>query len=280
MSKFLALTSQKGGVMKSTLAVNLAVAFAIHGARVMVVDGDPQANATYSLGAPAGEEECLQAFLAGQPQRPPIQTVSVYQETDEKGQTVRAPVTVDVIPAWITMGLLERWDLLKKNGLPPDPHRVGENVRHAIGNRYDWVLIDSPPHFGYWKQVVLEMTDKVLIPVSQSGNYPLVGLKQMISTIDAVRTSSNHRLRLLGIVSTMVDNRTLMGRQLKERIRASLQKDARTLFDTEIPRATAVEWSQATKGNNLFDKQFQLDTVTNSIVDLMEEVETRWPNRG
>ncbi|NMP23559.1 ParA family protein [Sulfobacillus harzensis] len=260
MPNVLVLANQKGGVMKSTLAVNLAVGFALRGYRTLVVDTDPQANASYSLGVAADEDHCLAAFLRkGRAMDRAIMTAQVLPD-----------VAVDVIPAWISMGLVERWPDIKS---APDPHQIAERVRERMAD-YDWVLVDGPPHLGYWNQVALEMGDKVLIPVPQAGNYPLIGLLQMRSTIESVQMRSNPRLRLLGVVSTLVDNRTSMGRTARERLEVFI-KDPNLVFETQIPRATSVEWSQAHQGANLFTTAPR-EPVTVAIVKLMEEVEARW----
>lgn len=260
MPNVLVLANQKGGVMKSTLTVNLAVGFALRGYRTLVVDTDPQANTSYSFGVAADEDHCLGTFIRGS--RSPNDSVMTAQ--------VLPDVRVDVIPAWISMGLVERWPDIKT---APDPQKVAERVRNMMGG-YDWVVVDGPPHLGYWNQVALELGDKVLIPVPQAGNYPLIGLLQMQSTIESVQIRSNPRLRLLGVVSTLVDNRTSMGRTARERLELFV-RDPELIFETQIPRATSVEWSQAHQGSNLFAAAAR-EPVTVAIVKLMEEVEARW----
>ena len=261
MSKVLVLANQKGGVMKSTLAVNLGVGFAVRGYRTLVIDADPQANCTYSLGVEGDQDQCLEAFVrSSRLKHSPI--VSTQPLPD---------VTLDVLPAWISMGLIERWPEVKT---APDPQRVADRVRTLIAGRYDWVIVDGPPHLGYWNQVALEIGDKVLIPVPQAGNYPLIGLLQMRHVIQSVQLRTNPRLRLLGVVSTFVDARTSMGRTARERLEVFV-KEPNLIFDTEIPRATAVEWSQAHAGANLFATAAR-EPVTLAIVRLMQEVEARW----
>lgn len=246
--------------MKSTLTVNLGVGFALRGYRTLVIDTDPQANTTYSLGVAADEDHCLGTFVRGtRGAKEALMTAEVLPD-----------VRVDVIPAWISMGLVERWPDIKA---APDPQKVAERVRQVTAG-YDWVLVDGPPHLGYWNQVALELGDKVLIPVPQAGNYPLIGLLQMRSTIESVQMRSNPRLRLLGVVSTLVDNRTSMGRTARERLELFV-RDPDLIFETQIPRATSVEWSQAHQGSNLFAAASR-EPVTIAIVKLMEEVEARW----
>ncbi len=261
MPKVLALVNQKGGVGKSTLSVHLAIVLAVQGFRTLFIDADPQANSTYSLGIDASEEACLQLFVDRKNiKSPPIQTAEVL-----------SGVRLDVIPAWITMGLIERWPDIKS---APDPKVVTDRLQQAIAARdYDWIIVDGPPHLGYWNQVVLNLADRALVPVPQAGNYPLVGLMQMASTIDSVRMRDNHRLQLLGVVSTMVDKRTQMGRTALERVKIFAEHIH--TFQTQIPHATAIEWAQSQKGTNLFATGRD-EPVAVSIVNLMEEVKQRW----
>lgn len=261
MAKILALVNQKGGVGKSTMSVHLAIALAIQGYRTLLIDADPQANSTYSLGVEADEDSCLQVFVDRKTVKtPPIRTADVLPD-----------VQVDVLPAWITMGLIERWPDIKS---APDPKTVTQKVRQAVEDRhYDWVIVDGPPHLGYWNQVVLDLADRVLIPVPQSGNYPLVGLMQIASTIESVRLRDNPRLQLLGVVSTMVDRRTQMGRTALDRLK--IFAEDMYVFEAQIPHATAVEWAQADKASNLFATAPE-EPVAMAVVQLMEEVKARW----
>lgn len=261
MANILALVNQKGGVGKSTLAVHLAIVLAVQGYRTLFIDADPQANSTYSLGVEATEDSCLQVFVDRKNVKtPPIHTAEVLPD-----------VSLDVIPAWITMGLTERWPDIKS---APDPRAVTDKLRQVVDNiGYDWIIVDGPPHLGYWNQIVLNLADRALIPVPQSGNYPLVGLMQIASTIESVRLRDNARLQLLGVVSTMVDRRTQMGRTALDRVR--IFADNIHVFETQIPHATAIEWAQSQKGTNLFATGRD-EPVTESIVHLMEEVKVRW----
>lgn len=247
--------------MKTTLSVHLAIVAAIQGYKTLLIDADPQANSTYSLGIEGDEETSLQVFVQrDRVKNPPILTASVLPD-----------VTLDAIPAWITMGLIERYPDVKT---APDPKDVSQRLRRVIeGRQYDWVIIDGPPHMGYWNQIALNLADRVLVPVPQAGNYPLVGLLQMLSTIESVRLRDNPRLQLLGMVSTLVDRRTSMGRSALERLK--VYAEDHYVFETQIPRATAVEWAQVETGANLFNTA-PSEPVAVSIVQLMEEVQARW----
>ena len=210
----LAISNQKGGVGKTTTAISLAAALAEQGSRVLLVDLDPQANATSGLG------------------------ISKQQSKSVYGVLVRdEPMTEAILPTTVA-GL----DLL-----PSSPDMAGAEVelvpllarefrlRDALpkAGEYDTVLIDCPPSLGLLTVNALAAADAVLVPV-QCEYYALEGLAQLLATIDAVRVRLNARLEVLAIVLTMEDRRNRLSMQVTEEV---IRHFPQLVARVRIPRA-------------------------------------------
>jgi len=187
MARVIAVVNQKGGVGKTTTAVNLGAALARLGQRVLLIDLDPQANATSGLGVDhrrlvKGIYEVLVTPTA-------MSDVVVATSTE---RLHLAPATVALAGASVELVPLDRREYLLR-----------DNLRELL-DRYDYVLIDAPPTLGLLTINSLVAADEVLIPV-QSEYYSLEGLGQLMETIDLVKQNLHPDLKLLGVVLTMYD---------------------------------------------------------------------------
>lgn len=210
-----AIVNQKGGVGKSTTAINLAAFLVNQGERVLVVDLDPQGNATSGLGVNVGDDGCMyDVLLEGKP----LEDVAL--ETEVEGLFV-APSTINLVGAEVELvSALAREFKLKKalNNLPQ--------------GMYDRILLDCPPSLDLLTLNALTAANEVLIPI-QCEYYALEGLTQLMRSIRMVRQELNPDLEVGGVLLTMFDPRTNLSRQVAEEVRSFFGE---RVFKTIIPR--------------------------------------------
>ncbi|HEY8487301.1 MAG TPA: ParA family protein [Limnochordales bacterium] len=217
MARTLAVVNQKGGVGKSTTAVNLSAYLAVAGRRVLLVDVDPQGNATTGVGVNKRElDGCMYDVMVGS--RP---LASVVRPTVLEGLAV-APATIELAGAEVELvGALSREFRLR---------RALEDVRE----QYDYVVVDSPPSLGLLTLNAMAAADGVLVPI-QCEFYALEGLSQLMRTIEMVREHLNPGLAIDGVLLTMYDGRTNLSQQVAEDVRSFFSGRVR-VFRTVIPR--------------------------------------------
>ncbi len=216
----IAIANQKGGVGKTTTAINLATALAAVGEEVLLIDMDPQGNASTGLGISAAERNVTTYdVLIGE-----YRLEAAVVETDIPGLRL-APAGVDLAGAEVELIDAERRRYRLADAL-------GEYARSGAGRSVSYILIDCPPSLSLLTVNALAAADAVIIPL-QCEFFALEGLSQILRTIETVRTRINQRLELQGIVLTMHDRRNNLTAQVEEDVRAHL-KDK--VYRTVIPR--------------------------------------------
>ncbi|ACZ19937.1 Cobyrinic acid ac-diamide synthase [Thermanaerovibrio acidaminovorans DSM 6589] len=217
----LAMTNQKGGVGKTSSCVNLSAALALKGKRVLLVDMDPQGNATSGLGIDRGAlSSSVYELLLGDAQ---FDQVAVPCDVENLWVL---PATIDLAGAEIELSsAISRESRLRK-------------FRDRF-QEYDLVFIDCPPSLGLLTLNALVAADKFVVPI-QCEYYALEGLSQLLKTIDLVRQYLNPSIDLFGIILTMYDNRTRLSRDVAEQVRQGFPRET---FETMIPRNVRVSES-------------------------------------
>ena len=211
-----AVANQKGGVGKTTTAINLATALAAIGWKVLLIDLDPQGNASTGLGVGQSSRELSSYDVL-------IGNASMQ----EAAVTTRVP-RLDLLPATMDLSGAE----IELVGLEDRAHRLERALDAAQPGRWDICLIDCPPSLGLLTVNALVAARQLLVPL-QSEFFALEGLSQLLQTVERIRVAFNPELQILGIALTMFDRRNKLSQQVAEDVRACL---GRTVFDTVVPR--------------------------------------------
>lgn len=214
MSRIIAVANQKGGVGKTTTSVNLSACLAAQGRKVLLVDIDPQGNATSGVGLNAKEGPSVYSMLMGE-----TETAETIVHTEFEGLDI-IPTSIELAGAEIELVGIDRRELLMKNAL------------QAVRGGYDFIVIDCPPSLSLLTVNALTAADSVLIPI-QCEYYALEGLGQLMNTIRLMKKKLNPGLAIEGILLTMFDGRTNLCAQVVQEVRKHFPED---VFETMIPR--------------------------------------------
>ena len=214
MSRIVSLANQKGGVGKTTTAINLAASLAACERRVLLVDLDPQANATSGVGVSKNERNSMYPVMVDG-----MSIKQIIQETELPSFHI-APSSVDLVAAEVELSDAIGREFHLRKALKP------------IANDYDYILIDSPPSLGLLTVNGLTAADSVLVPM-QCEYFAIEGIAQLLNTIERVRDFLNPDLQIEGIALTMYDDRVNLARQVAEEVRRHFGEK---VYKTVIPR--------------------------------------------
>jgi chromosome partitioning protein len=226
-TRVMVVANQKGGVGKTTSTVNIAAALAQHGLRVLVVDLDPQGNASTALAIDhhRGTPSTYDALVAGMP------LVDIVQPSPEVENLFVVPATIDLAGAEIDLvSLVARESRLRK-AIHAHPQVFSE-----AGDRFDYVLIDCPPSLGLLTLNALVAGDEMLIPI-QAEYYALEGLGQLLETVEMVKAHLNPELSVSTILLTMYDARTRLSAGVADEVRTHFGDQ---VLSTAIPRSVRI----------------------------------------
>ncbi|HEY2828817.1 MAG TPA: ParA family protein [Thermoanaerobaculia bacterium] len=214
MTKIVSLANQKGGVGKTTTAINLGASLAACERKILLVDLDPQANATSGVGRSKNEEKSMYPVLVDDM---PIRDIIVATELPT---LFLAPSCVDLVGAEVELRDAIGREYYLRKALEP------------LDGEYDYILIDSPPSLGLLTINGLTAANSVVVPM-QCEYFALEGISQLMTTIDRVRDAVNPALEIEGIVLTMFDERMNLSRQVAEEVRTHF---AEKVYESVIPR--------------------------------------------
>ncbi|MBP1934877.1 ParA family protein [Ammoniphilus resinae] len=261
MAKVWAISTNKGGVLKTTVTTNLAGVLSQQGKMVLIIDTDNQGNVALTFGInPDQLERTLYDVL--------------IDGIDPEEAIVKGYDNIDILPANDDMAFFE-FDCLTEREKYPRPFSLLKNAVDKLRSKYDYILVDTPPNLGLTQGNVLSFVDSVLIPF-QPENYSMRSLVKILKAIDGFKEKHNPSLSVIGIVATLVDARTnLHTTVLQECRKFCFEKNIR-LFDTVIPRsirfASSVAYDRLPA--TLTDKNNQIVGYYFELLNEIEEAES------
>lgn len=222
----IAIANQKGGVGKTTTAINLAAGLAFSDRKVLIIDLDPQGNTTLSFLDPASIDQSIYELLT----EPGLNVEEVVKPTRIPG--------LDILPSRISLAKFES----KLIGEFDAPFRLKDRL-DPVSKKYDFILIDTPPTLGLITVNALVAANYLIVPI-QPSYFALEGTDDLLETVEKVKARPNPNLQVLGVVITLHDKRTTLARDIQEQIK---QVFGDKVFDTVISKSVRLEESPAYK---------------------------------
>lgn len=250
MAKIISIANQKGGVGKTTTSINLAAGLAYLNKRVLLVDFDPQGNATQGIGHRVGLKD-LTVYDA------------ILNDTDVKDciKTLKKP-PLDILPANIALAGAD----LQLAKIEDQRDKSLSMALEPVKDNYDYIIIDCPPSLGLLNTNALSASDSVLIPV-QCEYYALEGITQLLQTIRLVQKLYNPSLKIEGVLLTMYDARTNLSAEVGQEVRKHFKEKT---YKTYIPRNIKLSEAPST-GKSIFDYELHSEGAK-AYVSLTREV--------
>jgi len=252
MTRIIAVSTNKGGCLKTSLTTNIAGVLSLEGKKVLIVDSDNQGNVALSFGYnPDQFEESLYDVMV--------------HNHNINNTIININDNIDMIVSNDDMSFLE-FDILTNINNYKNPFYLLRNHLSKISSNYDYILIDSPPNLGLTTGNVLAASHEVLIPF-QPESYSMRSLVKIMTSIKDFKEKHNDRLEVLGIVPTLVDSRTSLHTEVLQQCRRYAYENGLKMFDTVIPRSVRFANSVAyhgkpavltDKNNNLVQSYFEL----------------------
>lgn len=255
MGKIISMVNQKGGVGKTTTAINLSACLGFLNKKTLLIDLDPQGNASTGVGINKGDNK-----------------YSIYDVFIEKINIEQSIIkteykNLDIIPATINLAGVDI-ELLNRSNREPGFVKTSQLKKHLekIKDKYDFIMIDCPPSLGILTTNALTASDSVIIPV-QCEFFALEGITQLLNTIMLVQKNLNPNLDIEGVLLTMFDSRTKLGLEVVNEIRGYFKE---RVYDTIIPRLVRIsEAPSHGKPINFYDPRSR---GSDAYINLAKEV--------
>ncbi|MBH0167164.1 ParA family protein [Fictibacillus sp. 7GRE50] len=264
MEKVIAVSTNKGGVLKTSITTNLAGVLAREGKKVLIIDTDNQGNAAITFGKnPDNYEVTLyDVLLDGIHPNKAIQ--NLYEN-------------IDILPSNDDMGFFE-FDVVSQLNKYNDPLNLLKIAIDLIKENYDVIIIDCPPNLGLVLGNVLKVSNEVVIPF-QPEVYSMRSLQKILKQISDFKVQHNPSLKVSGVIGTLVDGRSSLHSQiLQECRRFCFEKDI-TMFETIIPKSVRFANAVAYEKLPAILVENRTNNLINAYYDLYEEVFNRWPEK-